>query len=1055
MRFLLSLVALCCTLGLSAQQAILTGILDGDFAGQPKAIELYVNGTLDLSGYQLSRTNNGNVFTFPGGSTYADEFVYVVNPDGEQLFIDAFGTAGDFANRLTSNQIVGNGNDPYQLLNAGGTLLDQVGGDGTTGNIYQDGYQYRNDNTGPNTTWTAAEWINGNLAVDNEPITAYATIVPFGTYSATDPGIAILVSGDINASEDGATGRFNIRLSRSPQTDIVIGYQLTGTATENVDYTDPSAGTITIVAGTGTATDVFINPIDDALSEPTETIVLTITSVTGTTTTGDTYRTGDSGSIILLDNEPVSAIPIHSVQGSGNSSPFAGQTVTVEGIVVGDFQGGDEIGLGGFFLQEEDADADNDPTTSEGIWVFQGTGGTAVAEGDLVTATGVVGESDNLTQIDVTGGGSSAVVVSSGNTLPTAAQLDLPFAVESDLESFEGMRTKLIDQVVVTEVRNLGRFGEYDVSETQRLIQFTECNDSDVAALSAYEDLQDRSRITIDDGINGQNNAVIPLPDGGQLSATNTLRSGTSFSGLTGVLDERFGGYRLQYLTQTSLTEDARPATSPNVGGNLKVVAMNVLNYFTSLNDRGADTQTEFQRQTDKIVAAICELNADIIGLSEIQNNGFGTGDALPTLVAAVQAECGLEYDWVVNPNTGGDGIFVALIYRPSVVEQSGTAASLTTPSDVFSSSRVPVAQTFRIIETGNPSHGQEVTVVANHWKSKAGSCGAGDDDPGGAGSCDGTRQATAVAIRDWLATDPTGTGETDQLVIGDLNAYSQEAPLTIMTDAGFVNTVRDNNPAGSFPCGSVPSYVFSGQWGSLDHALASASLANKVTGAAPWQVNAPEPRSLDYNTEFNAPAFYGDNFYRFSDHDPVVVGLDLGPALPAELIAFTGAPVDGNVRLDWTTANEDMVDRFEVQRQAPDGTFGPLGSVAAAGNTTGETDYNFTDNDPLNGTNVYRLRIVDTDGTADFSDLVTVTIEGTNSVAELRQLGAGSVGLWGAAAGASYRLIASNGQLLRSGTITEQLTELRTDGLPAGVYFITLTDSHLAAQTLRFVVTR
>jgi LPXTG-motif cell wall-anchored protein len=66
-----------------------------------------------------------------------------------------------------------------------------------------------------------------------------------------------------------------------------------------------------------------------------------------------------------------------------------------------------------------------------------------------------------------------------------------------------------------------------------------------------------------------------------------------------------------------------------------------------------------------------------------------------------------------------------------------------------------------------------------------------------------------------------------------------------------------------------------------LDHALASATLLNQVTGAVEWHVNADEPVILDYNVEFKSADqveyFYTPQPYRFSDHDPLVVGLALG----------------------------------------------------------------------------------------------------------------------------------------------------------------------------------
>lgn len=665
--------------------------------------------------------------------------------------------------------------------------------------------------------------------------------------------------------------------------------------------------------------------------------------------------------------------------------------------------------------------------------------------------TGMVEESSDLTQINVTGGGASVTVVSSGNTLPTAASLDLPIAAEADYEAFEGMLITLIDDAVVTETFGIARYGEFAVSETERLIQFSECNTPNPATVGAYEDLLDLSRLTVDDGRSGDNVFPIILPDGSNLTATNSLRSGTVFTGLTGVLDERFTGYRMQFTGFTTQVNNARPAAAPAVGGFISVVGMNVLNYFTTFNSRGANNQDEFDRQEAKIVAAICELDADILGLVEIENNGFGATGALQTLIDAIQAQCGTVYDFVVNPNPGSDQIQVALIYKPSVVEESGTAANLTVAAGLFNSNRIPLTQTFRVVEPGNMNFGQEVSVCVNHWKSKGGSCGAGDDDTGGAGSCNGTRLAAATTILDWLTNDdPTGTGVTNQLVIGDLNAYSEETPLTTFTDAGWSNTVRDNAGGGSFPCGSIASYVFRGEWGSLDHVLASPAMAGKITGAIPWGVNAEEPTALDYDTQFNNPALYGTDFYRFSDHNPVVVGLDLGMPLPVELAEFRGRAQGKNVLLDWTTASEEATQRFEVQRQDVRGNFAAIGTVIAEGNSVTSRNYDFTDTAPQAGTNTYRLRIIDQDGSETFSNLVIVEFD-EEQLMQVRQLAARQLQLTGAAEQSEYLFINASGMIIRRGVVNAVTTTIDGSELPAGLYLLNVRTP--AGETTTFKV--
>lgn len=1033
---------------LSAQQVILTGIIDGTSSGSPRAVELYVSGTVDLSGYALERYANGATSTNGAeqalSGTYTDAFVYVINNQHDAAFTSAFGNSGDFANRIPSNIISGNGNDAFALVQ-NGTIIDLVGNAlGDAGNTYRDSWLYRNDNTGPDGGWVPANWSpTNNDALDGQSFAQMGALVPFGTYMTTPPGPGVTVTGATDATEDGTQGTFVIALSETSTTDVTVGYSFSGTATQNLDYFDSNSGSITIPAGM-TSRTIIITPVDDSQSEPTESIVLTVNTVSDAT-----FSTGASDEIGLIDNEPVSAINISAVQGSGTSSPLVGQTITVEGIVVGDFQGGSGVGLGGFFIQEEDADSDLDPATSDGVWVFDNSASIDVAEGDLVTVTGLVEEQNDLTQINATAGtGAGVVIVSSNNTLPTAAQLDLPVSAESDYEALEGMLTTVIDDLTVTETFGIGRFGEFDAVEGDRLIQFTECNESDPAALAAYNTAQDLRRLTVDDGRSGDNAFPIVLGDGMEVNANNTLRAGTIITNLTGVVDERFTGYRFQATGFGRTDANPRPTAAPSVGGNLTVVGMNVLNYFTTLGSRGADNQTEFDRQEAKIVNAIIELDADILGLVEIENDGFGANSTIQTLIDAITAAGGPTYTAVVNSNPGTDQIQVSLIYKADVVEESGTAANLATPSDVFSSNRIPLAQTFRVVAADNPNVGQEITVCVNHWKSKGGSCGAGDDDNGGAGSCNGTRDAAAQAIVAWLATNPTGVNEPDQLIIGDLNAYSEEDPLLTLEAAGFVNMVRALADPGSFPCGSVPSYVFRGEWGSLDHAFASASLSTLITGALPWEVNAAEPPVLDYDTQFNNPALYADDFYRFSDHNPIVIGVDLGATLPAELMVFTGRENKGKTDLRWATAAETNTDRFAVQRRDNSGRFVTIGTVRAAGNSTTSRAYAFTDDNPFSGTNFYRLQTVDQDGSTVLSNVITVS---TGTDLRLAPTGFNTYRLSGVTPGAAYALTDAGGAVVRSGSVISDTQLIDGQDLPAGLYFLVVGGER--AKTFKLIL--
>ena len=192
---------------------------------------------------------------------------------------------------------------------------------------------------------------------------------------------------------------------------------------------------------------------------------------------------------------------------------------------------------------------------------------------------------------------------------------------------------------------------------------------------------------------------------------------------------------------------------------------------------------------------------------------------------------------------------------------------------------RPVLAQTFE----NNATHGI-FTVAVNHLKSKGSACDdVGDPDLGdGAGNCNVTRTLAAQALVDWLATDPTGSGDADFLIIGDLNSYDKEDPIDAIKAgpddvAGTADDYTDTIL--QFKGEEAYSYVFDGQIGYLDHALANSNLINQVTGVTIWHINADEPDLIDYDTSFKQPAqdaLYAPDPYRSSDHDPVIVGLDV-----------------------------------------------------------------------------------------------------------------------------------------------------------------------------------
>ena len=592
------------------------------------------------------------------------------------------------------------------------------------------------------------------------------------------------------------------------------------------------------------------------------------------------------------------AIVVSAIQGSGDSSPLIDTVVEIEAIVTADYQQASQ--LGGFYVQEQLADQDNSALTSEGLFIFADESIADVNVGDTVRVAGTVSEAFGLTQLSNVA--SIRICATATSVAPVAIQF--PVSTAEDLEAVEGMLVTLPQTMTVTEHFNVGRFHEV-VLASERLYQPTHsvAPGEGALALQAENDLK---RIILDDASTQQNPELVtyPLPS---LTAFNTLRAGDTVASVTGIMSFGFGAYRIQPTLAPNFVATNVRTTQPELStlGNLKVASFNVLNYFNGDGQgggfptpRGADTFAEFQRQRDKIINALLAIDADIVGLVELENDGYGVDSAIQDLVDGLND--GGENYAVVNPGVeqlGTDDIAVGFIYKLDRVATVNPAAILDSSIDsrfIDTKNRPVLAQTFQLL-----SNQALLTIAVNHFKSKGSAC---DDvnDPDlndGQANCNGTRTLAAEALADWLATDPTSSGDSDMLIIGDLNAYAKEDPITALNTAGYTDLIADafatpsNNPAYSF--------VFGGQFGYLDYALANDALKAQVVDITEWHINADEPRVLDYNEEFKSAAqivdWYSSEPYRSSDHDPVIIQFNLNSA-QADIVH---GEFNGNGKLD------------------------------------------------------------------------------------------------------------------------------------------------------------
>ncbi len=762
-------------------------------------------------------------------------------------------------------------------------------------------------------------------------------VVAQSTAANTAGGIHEIEASGMVALQGSGTARaphLVIRLDTTGLAGIGIDYDLVDL--DNDDGVQPVALQYRVGA-TGSYTAVAGGAVADAATTPPGTIhvaaVLPVAAdgqpvvdvrIITTDAAGSDSMTGIDNISIVSGVEPPPPPPppdpvvtdIPSVQGTGADTPFEGQAVTVTGVVTSLFTSADE--LDGYFLQ--DPTGDGDPATSDGVFVF--CGGNCpdpMRSGDAVTVTGTAKEFFGMTEIAATVSSTVAGVTtieSSGNPLPAAAAVDLPAATSTQdpatFESTEGMIVTIPQELAVSEYFELARFGEVVLTEGSRPYQFTHQSAPSVDGYDAFlADLATR-RIILDDDNNDNNDAISgtadePYPYGKNgLSIDNRYRGGDTITGLTGVMHWSFSGasgtdaWRIRPVVGNDYTfTSANPATPvPDVGGSLRVASFNVLNYFTTIDTtasnntgtcgplgnqdcRGADSVAELDQQRAKIVAAMKAIDADVLGLIEIQNDaGASTDDLVAGLNAATAPGTYAAIDTGV---IGGDAIKVALVYRRGAVTPVGDFAILDStvdPTYIDTANRPALIQTFREVGTG-----ERFTVAINHFKSKGSGC-AGDDDLGdGQGNCNATRTAAAKALAKFLATDPTRSGDPDMLIIGDLNSYRMEDPITALRNAGYTDLIHE------FEGESAYSYLFDGQLGYLDQALANASLTPQVTGTSGWTINADEVPLFDYNDDLSTAgeaSFERESSaleldkadpLRSSDHDPVVIGLDLGAA--------------------------------------------------------------------------------------------------------------------------------------------------------------------------------
>ncbi|MDX2427422.1 MAG: ExeM/NucH family extracellular endonuclease [Xanthomonadales bacterium] len=537
----------------------------------------------------------------------------------------------------------------------------------------------------------------------------------------------------------------------------------------------------------------------------------------------------------MLNRCPESTTLIANVQGNSYKSPLSGQQVSVKGIVTL-IQNGE-----GLYIEEPGSNGNR--TASNAIFIQSGKFSDEIEPGSLITVHGTVTEIGNdrdpqtaLTNID------EPVLCSSGNALSLSG-VSLPLD-EASREALEGMRVSVNDTLVVTDVYQFDQ-GKFTLSGNGLQYVATEIDKPGPATTRHIAE-------------NRASALPVLLPEG--MGFPTLLVNGDSTDQLIGVMAHDDRGKRLTLQSISTFSSRDFPAPEPISQGSLRVVGMNLHNYFNGDGNgkgfptpRGAETMEAFQQQRDRIGAAIEVLDPHVIAVMELENDGFGPASAAQDFIQL--SDNATLSNWSVtrpeNDNTGTDKITVGMFYRTDRLKAVGPSETLGGPE--FKRSRQPQAQLFQQLP------GEEtLLVVINHLKSK-GSCpdsGENANQKDGQGCWNPMRKAAAEKMSAWAKELAASKGTDNILILGDMNAYRNEDPVGAIRDAGFTELMEKNQ---------LPEYsfIYAGQRGTLDYAFTSDALLEHAQ-AHIWHVNAAFPAHMESPKPW----------LRFSDHDPVVVDI-------------------------------------------------------------------------------------------------------------------------------------------------------------------------------------
>ncbi|HEY42362.1 MAG TPA: hypothetical protein G4O11_00045 [Anaerolineae bacterium] len=543
-------------------------------------------------------------------------------------------------------------------------------------------------------------------------------------------------------------------------------------------------------------------------------------SVTGTVdqiSIGSHAVSGTEG-VEILTTEPWrvfvgTSVPIWAIQGNGSSSPYVLNEVTTTGVVTGVFPA-----LEGFFIQS--SEKDDDPATSEGLFILSGEREITASTGDLVEIHGYIREIGQQTQIAVTSP-EDVRLLRQGLPLPAFVELDPPLNdLEAQVyyEALEGMLVQVSESA--TAISPTSRYGEYVVVR------------SDKGVDRIWQGREAGYMIMVDDGSSEVHYDSSTLD--------YVIATGDLVTGLRGPLAYTFGRYKIEPLTSPEVTTLREPPQSLPLleADEFSVMTWNVENLFDILVPHPADPplprKADYDLALTKVANTILAAGTPtIVALQEVEHLGILEDLAAHELIS--------EFDYipVLIEGTDSRGIDVGYLVRG---DQATLLDVQQHPAPEGITSRHPLLIRVQV-ETSDGS--VTLNVINNHFTSMS----------GGELATEPRRSAQAAwnvsLLEDLLAEDP----DTHVLILGDLNSYYDAKPIDILREAGLRHVFEILGPDERY------TYIYQGASQALDHILITQGLMDMLRRVEILHVNADYP-----------PPDPGDaSPLHQSDHDPII----------------------------------------------------------------------------------------------------------------------------------------------------------------------------------------